>query len=32
MNNCRHIPDIVSVGFKLAGRYRLPGADNMFME
>lgn len=32
LQNCQYIPDIVQLGFLLAGRYHLPGLDNMFVE
>lgn len=32
INSCRHIPDIIQLGFKIASRYRLPGAENMFID
>jgi len=32
VNQCRHIPDVVQLGFKLATRYKLPGVDGMFVE
>lgn len=32
INTCRHIPDVIQLGFKLASRYKLPGADNMFVD
>ena len=32
MNNCRHIPDSMSVGFSLAQRYNLPGANELFVQ
>ena len=31
LTNCRQIPDIVQLVFKLAGRYKLPGVENMFI-
>ena len=31
LTNCRHIPDVVQLVFKLAARYRLPGVENMFL-
>lgn len=32
MNQCRHIPDVMQLAFKLASRYRLPGVENMFVD
>ena len=32
LQQCRHIPDVVQLAFKLASRYKLPGVDNMFVE
>ena len=32
MNNCRHIPDSMTVGFSLAQRFNLPGANDLFMQ
>ena len=32
MNVCRHIPDAPNVGFKLAQKYSLPGADELFTQ
>ncbi len=31
MNNCKHIPNVQALAFTLAGRYNLPGVDNMFI-
>lgn len=31
MNNCKHIPNIQQLVFTLAGRYSLPGVDNVFL-
>ena len=31
MNNCKHIPNVQQLAFSLAGKYNLPGVDNMFM-
>ena len=31
MNNCKHIPNVQQLAFSLAGRYNLPGVDNMFL-
>ena len=31
MNNCKHIPNVQQLAFTIAGRYNLPGVDNMFM-
>lgn len=31
LNNCKHIPNIQQLAFSLAGRYNLPGVDNMFI-
>lgn len=31
INNCKHIPNNQQLAFSLAGRYNLPGVDNMFM-
>jgi clathrin heavy chain len=30
--NCKHIPNIKQLAFAIAGRYKLPGVDNMFIE
>ena len=32
MNNCRHIPDSMTVGFSLAQRFNLPGANDLFVQ
>jgi clathrin heavy chain len=32
LNQCRHIPDVMQLAFKLASRYKLPGVDNMFVD
>jgi clathrin heavy chain len=32
MNNCRHIPDAITVGFSLAQRFNLPGANELFVQ
>ncbi|CAK75677.1 unnamed protein product (macronuclear) [Paramecium tetraurelia] len=32
INTCRHIPEVIQLGFRLASRYKLPGADNMFVD
>ena len=31
LNNCKHIPNVQALAFTLAGRYNLPGVDNMFI-
>jgi len=31
LNNCKHIPNVQALAFSLAGRYNLPGVDNMFI-
>lgn len=31
MNNCKHIPNVQQLAFTIAGRYNLPGVDNMFL-
>ena len=31
MNNCKHLPNIQQLVFTLAGRYSLPGVDNIFL-
>jgi clathrin heavy chain len=31
INLCRHIPDNVGMAFKLAQRFHLPGADELFV-
>ena len=31
MNNCKHIPNVQQLAFTIAGRYNLPGVDNMFV-
>lgn len=31
MNSCKHIPNIQQLVFNLAGRYSLPGVDNIFL-
>jgi clathrin heavy chain len=31
MNNCKHIPNAQQLAFTIAGRYNLPGVDNMFL-
>lgn len=30
--NCKNIPDVKTLAFSIAGRYKLPGVDNMFIE
>lgn len=32
VSNCQFIPEITQLAFKLAARYKLSGADNMFIE
>jgi len=32
MTTCTHIPDNINLAFKLATRYSLPGADNLFVD
>lgn len=31
MTNCGHIPNVQQLAFTIAGRYNLPGVDNIFL-
>ena len=31
LGNCQHIPNVQQLAFTIAGRYNLPGVDNIFM-
>lgn len=31
LNNCGHIPNVQQLAFTIAGRYNLPGVDNIFL-
>jgi clathrin heavy chain len=31
LNNCKHIPNVQQLAFTIAGRYNLPGLENIFL-
>lgn len=31
LTNCNHIPNVQQLAFTIAGRYNLPGVDNIFL-